>query len=87
MIFLNTRIDMYAQQDPIWAIDASIMRIMKGKKLLRRGNLVEKVLHTMSVKRFGSIKTSVINERIDHLVENEYLEPDKSEPNLFHYIV
>ncbi|KAG2325241.1 hypothetical protein Bca52824_007969 [Brassica carinata] len=70
--------------DRRYAIDASIVRIMKGKKVLGHEQLVSECVKQLS----GMFKPDVkaIKNRIEELIERDYLERDKMNFNMFRYL-
>ncbi|KAJ0255120.1 Cullin protein [Hirschfeldia incana] len=67
-----------------YAIDASIVRIMKSKKVLGHEQLVSECVKQLS----GLFKPDVIaiKKRIEELIARDYLERDKMNPNMFRYL-
>lgn len=65
-------------------LDAAIVRIMKAKKELPYEQL--KMLTIDAMKNHFKPPVEVIKQRIDYLVENEYLERSKTDKNTFLYV-
>ncbi|CAN7051524.1 hypothetical protein BRARA_G01463 [Brassica rapa] len=74
----------YVNNDRRYAIEASIVRIMKGKKVLGHEQLVSQCVKQLS----GMFKPDVkaIKTRIEELIARDYLERDKMNPNMFRYL-
>eukprot|EP00253_Pinus_taeda_P004246 PITA_04246 len=71
-------------RDRRYAIDASIVRIMKSRKVLSHQQLV-----TECVEQLGGMfkpDFKAIKKRIEDLITREYLERDKDNPNMFRYL-
>ncbi|KAF8114396.1 hypothetical protein N665_0038s0020 [Sinapis alba] len=70
--------------DRRYTIEASIVRIMKGKKVLGHEQLVSECVKQLS----GMFKPDVkaIKKRIEELIARDYLERDKMNPNMFRYL-
>lgn len=71
-------------KDRRFAIDASIVRIMKSRKVLAHQQLVTECVEQLS-KMFKP-DFRVIKKRIEDLISREYLERDESNPNTYHYL-
>nr|GEW63000.1 cullin-1 [Tanacetum cinerariifolium] len=71
-------------QDRHFAIDASLVRIMKSRKVLNRQQLVSECTEQLS--RICKPDFKVIKKRIEDLITREYLERDKENPNQFRYL-
>jgi len=65
-------------------VEASVVRIMKSRKTLNHNNLIAEVLKQLS-SRF-SIEPAFIKKRIESLIEREYMERDKEDRRLYHYL-
>ena len=70
-------------EDRTIAIEAAIVRIMKSRKQLNHQHLIQEVL-TMLQQFRPDVK--VIKQRIDVLIEREYLERDASDRNIYKYL-
>ncbi|XP_060668646.1 cullin-1 [Ziziphus jujuba] len=71
--------------DRRYAIDASIVRIMKSRKVLGHQQLVMEC-----VEQLGHIfepDYNLIKKRIESLITRDYLERDEDNPNQFRYVV
>lgn len=66
------------------ALDAAIVRVMKGKKQLHYEQL--KTATIEAVKSHFKPEISLIKQRIDSLVESEYLRRDEDDMNLLMYV-
>ncbi|KAJ8636452.1 hypothetical protein MRB53_010719 [Persea americana] len=67
-----------------YAIDASIVRIMKRRKVLDHQQLVMECVEQLSRSFKPDFKG--IKKRIEHLINMDYLERDKDKPNIFRYL-
>jgi cullin 1 len=72
-------------KDRRYAIDAAIVRIMKEQKVLGHQQLVVECVEQLRQIFKPNIKA--IKERIQHLIDREYLERDKENCNLYRYLV
>ncbi|GAB2249882.1 hypothetical protein Droror1_Dr00013241 [Drosera rotundifolia] len=70
-------------KDRRYAIDASIVRIMKSRKVLNHQQLISECVEQLSRNFKPDFK--VIKKRIGDLVTRDYLERDKENPNVFKY--
>lgn len=68
--------------DRLYAIDAAVVRIMKGRKQLSHPLLISELLAQL---RFPA-KPSDLKKRIESLIERDYLSRDKDDANLYHYV-
>ncbi|CAI0466810.1 unnamed protein product [Linum tenue] len=71
-------------KDRRYAIDASIVRIMKSRKTLCHQPLVMECVAQLGRMFKPDIKA--IKKRIEDLISRDYLERDKDNPNLFRYL-
>ncbi|KAF8038202.1 hypothetical protein BT93_B0915 [Corymbia citriodora subsp. variegata] len=71
-------------KDRRYAIDASIVRIMKSRKVLGHQQLVMECVEQLGPMFKPDFKA--IKKRIEDLIFREYLERDKDNPNLFRYL-
>ncbi|KAK3025141.1 hypothetical protein RJ639_043923 [Escallonia herrerae] len=71
-------------KDRRYAIDASIVRIMKSRKVLGHQQLVLECVEQLS--RMFKPDFKAIKKRIEDLITRDYLERDKENPNLFKYL-
>ncbi|XP_015083074.1 cullin-1-like isoform X2 [Solanum pennellii] len=71
-------------KDRQYAIDASIVRIMKSRKVLGYQELVIECVEHLG--RMFKPDVKAIKKRIEDLITRDYLERDKDEPNLFKYL-
>ncbi len=67
-----------------WAIDATIVRIMKMRKKLEHRNLVNEVMEQLH-SRFPAT-SQLIKSRIESLIEREYLERSETDRMMYHYL-
>ncbi|GER46235.1 cullin 1 [Striga asiatica] len=71
-------------KDRRYAIDASIVRIMKSRKVLGYQQLVAECVDQLN--RMFKPDVKAIKKRIEDLITRDYLERDKDNPNLFKYL-
>ncbi|KAK2631466.1 hypothetical protein EUGRSUZ_L02866 [Eucalyptus grandis] len=71
-------------KDRRYAIDASIVRIMKSRKVLGYQQLVTECVEQLG--RMFKPDSKAIKKRIEDLITRDYLERDKDNPNLFRYL-
>ncbi|CAN4123223.1 unnamed protein product [Withania somnifera] len=71
-------------KDRRYAIDASIVRVMKSRKVLVYQQLVMECVEQLG--RMFKPDVKAIKKRIEDLITRDYLERDKDNPNLFKYL-
>ncbi|KAL4345670.1 hypothetical protein AHAS_Ahas11G0301600 [Arachis hypogaea] len=71
-------------KDRRYAIDASIVRIMKSRKVLGYQQLVMECVEQLG--RMFKPDVKAIKKRIEDLISRDYLERDKENPNMFKYL-
>jgi len=71
------------EEDRSIAIEAAIVRIMKARKGLSHSQLVSEVLQQLA---FFRPNVKVIKQRIEHLIEREYLERDPNQASMYRYL-
>ncbi|KAL3531439.1 hypothetical protein ACH5RR_010761 [Cinchona calisaya] len=71
-------------KDRRYAIDASIVRIMKSRKVLGHQQLVLECVQQLG--RMFKPDVKAIKKRIEDLITRDYLERDKENPNLYKYL-
>ncbi|KAJ4909086.1 Cullin-1 [Raphanus sativus] len=71
-------------KDRRYAIDASLVRIMKSRKVLPHQQLVSECVEQLSRMFKPDIK--MIKKRIEDLISRDYLERDTENPNTFKYV-
>ncbi|GMH29301.1 hypothetical protein Nepgr_031144 [Nepenthes gracilis] len=71
-------------KDRRYAIDASIVRIMKSRKVLNHQQLVMECVEQLG--RMFKPDFKAIKKRIEDLITRDYLERDKDNPNLYRYL-
>ncbi|KMZ75284.1 putative Cullin-1 [Zostera marina] len=71
-------------KDRRYAIDASIVRIMKSRKVLDHQQLVMECVEQLG--RMFKPDFKAIKKRIEDLITRDYLERDKENPNIFRYL-
>ncbi|GJN31888.1 hypothetical protein PR202_gb20343 [Eleusine coracana subsp. coracana] len=71
-------------KDRRYAIDASIVRIMKSRKVLNHQQLVMECVEQLG--RMFKPDFKAIKKRIEDLITRDYLERDKDNPNVYRYL-
>ncbi|MCL7044953.1 hypothetical protein MKW94_003839 [Papaver nudicaule] len=71
-------------KDRRYAIDASIVRVMKSRKVLPYQQLLTECVDQLNKMFKPDFK--VIKKRIEDLITRDYLERDKDNPNTFRYL-
>jgi cullin 1 len=71
------------EEDRSIAIEAAIVRIMKMRKQLNHQQLVTEVLTQLA---FFRPNPKLIKQRIEHLIEREYLERDPNQASQYRYL-
>lgn len=79
----ETAVEKRVEEDRSIAIEAAIVRVMKSRKSLNHNELVQEVLGMLSVFK---PKVKDIKQRIEMLIEREYLERDKKCSTVYHYL-
>ncbi|KAJ7319769.1 hypothetical protein JRQ81_019280 [Phrynocephalus forsythii] len=69
-------------QDRQYQIDAAIVRIMKMRKTLGHNLLVSELYNQLTFP----VKPGDLKKRIESLIDREYMERDKDNPNQYHYV-
>jgi len=70
-------------QDRQYQIDAAVVRLMKTRKTLTHTDLIDQLFHQLV--RFP-VQVNDIKKRIESLIERDYMERDKDNPNTYSYI-
>jgi len=71
------------EEDRSIAIEAAVVRIMKMRKQLSHQQLVTEVLSQLA---FFKPNPKLIKQRIEHLIEREYLERDPNNASMYRYL-
>eukprot|EP01035_Chromulina_nebulosa_P032788 gene32788-43827_t len=71
------------EEDRSAVIDAVIVRIMKARKTLTHQQLLVEVLAQLS---FFSPNAKKVKQRIENLIEREFLARDAENPNTYNYL-
>ena len=71
-------------EDRKHAIEACIVRIMKSRKTLTHQQLMIDVINQL--QSFFQPDPKQIKQRIEDLIHREYLERDKEQSNVYHYL-
>ncbi|GAB4841132.1 hypothetical protein Ancab_021876 [Ancistrocladus abbreviatus] len=74
----------YVDKDRRYTIDASIVRILKSRKVLGCQQLITECVEQLS--HMFKPDTKAIKKRIDNLLTRDYIERDKENPNLLRYL-
>ncbi|CAA7394007.1 unnamed protein product [Spirodela intermedia] len=69
-------------QDRQYQVDAAIVRIMKTRKILSHTLLITELFQQLKFP----IKPGDIKKRIESLIDREYLERDKNNPQIYNYL-
>uniref|UniRef100_A0A8B9HJK4 Cullin-4A n=1 Tax=Astyanax mexicanus TaxID=7994 RepID=A0A8B9HJK4_ASTMX len=69
-------------QDRQYQIDAAIVRIMKMRKTLSHNLLVSEVYNQLKFP----VKPADLKKRIESLIDRDYMERDKENPNQYNYV-
>lgn len=69
-------------QDRQYQIDAAIVRIMKMRKTLSHNLLVSEVYNQLKFP----VKPGDLKKRIESLIDRDYMERDKDNPNQYNYV-
>lgn len=77
---INTQERVY--QDRQYQIDAAVVRIMKTRKSLNHNILITELYDQLKFP----VAPPDLKKRIESLIERDYLERDKDNPNLYHYV-
>lgn len=71
------------EEDRSIAIEAAIVRIMKMRKQLTHTQLTTEVLQQLA---FFKPNVKLVKQRIEHLIEREFLERDKNQASMYRYL-
>mmetsp|Transcript_46037 Transcript_46037/g.80964 ORF Transcript_46037/g.80964 Transcript_46037/m.80964 type:complete len:754 (-) Transcript_46037:143-2404(-) len=71
------------EEDRSIAVEAAIVRIMKMRKNLNHQQLITEVLAQLA---FFKPNPKLIKQRIEHLIEREYLERDPNQASMYRYL-
>lgn len=77
---INTQERVY--QDRQYQIDAAIVRIMKTRKSLTHNLLISELYDQLKFP----LSPADLKKRIESLIDRDYLERDKDNPNQYHYV-
>ncbi|XP_052182282.1 cullin-4-like [Diospyros lotus] len=69
-------------QDRQYQVDAAIVRIMKTRKILSHTLLITELFQQLKFP----IKPTDLKKRIESLIDREYLERDKNNPQIYNYL-
>ncbi|KAM7301695.1 cullin-4A [Ixodes scapularis] len=69
-------------QDRQYQIDAAVVRIMKMRKTLTHNLLITELYDQLKFP----VKPTDLKKRIESLIDRDYLERDKDNPNQYHYV-
>lgn len=74
-------------RDRKWAIDASIIRIMKVKKVMKHADLFNEVKKQLEqYSYYTNVSNVMFKKQIESLIEREYIERDKSKQDIYRYL-
>lgn len=71
------------EEDRSFSIEAAIVRVMKTKKVLQHQQLVAEVVEQLTLFKPNPKQ---IKQRIENLIEREFLERDPENPSLYKYL-
>ena len=80
----DTGIGTSIEEDRKHLLEASLIRVMKSRKSLDHNNLVTEIVGTMSNRFVPSM--DAIKNRIENLIEREFIRRDESDPKVYHYV-
>jgi cullin 1 len=66
------------------AVDAAVVRVMKSRRQLQHQQLVLEVVQQL--QRMFRPDLKLVKRRIEDLIQREYIERDKDNPQLFRYL-
>jgi len=69
-------------QDRQYQVDAAIVRIMKMRKTLSHNLLISELYNQLKFP----VKPADLKKRIESLIDRDYMERDKENPNQYHYV-
>jgi cullin-4 len=69
-------------QDRKYLVDAAIVRTLKARRTATHSDLITEVIRLV---RFP-LDIGMLKQRVENLIEGEYMKRDESDTNLFHYI-
>ncbi|XP_069105312.1 cullin-4A-like [Argopecten irradians] len=69
-------------QDRQYQVDAAIVRIMKTRKTLTHNLLISELYNQLKFP----VKPADLKKRIESLIDRDYMERDKDNPNQYHYV-
>ncbi|XP_057188568.1 cullin-4A isoform X2 [Triplophysa rosa] len=69
-------------QDRQYQIDAAVVRIMKMRKTLSHNLLVSELYNQLKFP----VKPADLKKRVESLIDRDYMERDKENPNQYHYV-
>ncbi|KAJ2741902.1 hypothetical protein GGI20_004861 [Coemansia sp. BCRC 34301] len=78
----SREVEEHVQLDRIYQVDAAIVRIMKARKRADHSALLTELLGQL---KFNSTSAEA-KERIETLIERDYLKRDDADPSLYHYV-
>ena len=71
------------EEDRSFSIEAAIVRVMKTRKILQHQQLVAEVVGQLTLFKPNP---KVIKQRVENLIEREFLERDPENPSLYKYL-
>ncbi|KAJ2103448.1 hypothetical protein GGI16_002978, partial [Coemansia sp. S142-1] len=78
----SKEVEEHIQLDRMYQVDAAIVRILKARKRLDHTALMTELLSRL---KFNSTSAEV-KERIETLIERDYIKRDDADPSLYHYL-
>jgi cullin 1 len=71
------------EEDRSFSIEAAIVRVMKTRKILQHQQLIAEVVSQLTLFKPNP---KVIKQRIENLIEREFLERDQDNQNIYKYL-
>ncbi|KAJ2221528.1 hypothetical protein GGF40_000363 [Coemansia sp. RSA 1286] len=78
----DKNVEEHVHQDRLFSIDAALTRVMKARKTLGHSALITEL---SSQLRFNT-SASEIKERIEAMIERDYIKRDESDHSTYHYV-
>eukprot|EP01088_Endostelium_zonatum_P001036 TRINITY_DN11302_c0_g1_i1.p1 TRINITY_DN11302_c0_g1~~TRINITY_DN11302_c0_g1_i1.p1 ORF type:complete len:816 (-),score=187.13 TRINITY_DN11302_c0_g1_i1:7-2454(-) len=78
----NDKVKKEIAQDRQYQIDAAVVRVMKTRKQLAHANLMSELITQCKFP----LKNAEVKKRIESLIDRDYLERDKKDPNVYIYL-
>lgn len=79
----ETFISVKVEADRSFAIEATIVKLLKARKIINHNELVNEVLSMLATFKPS---TRAIKERLENLINKEFVERDPDDANLYRYV-